>query len=271
MTTQLKSKCPHCSAEMRVHESLVGQRVRCPACKEPFEVDSVEIASEASLERRRWRRKRWRQAREARRNFGGRRSHEIIGEAGVQRRQAGRFELKEILGQGAFGRVYRAYDPQLDRFVALKVPTFGPHDTHKIQRFLAEAKAAARLRHPNIVPTYESGQIDGQYYIAAQFVAGETLSSRLQHAPPDFRRAAEWVRQLAEALAYAHREGIVHRDIKPDNIMLDEQDQPQIMDFGLAKRRERRCRDDDRRVDSRHPGLHVARAGPGQAGRSRPA
>jgi predicted Zn finger-like uncharacterized protein len=237
MTTQLKSKCPHCSAEMRVHESLVGQRVRCPACNEPFEVDSVEIASEASLER----------APLATETMApGKGSTASISVGGDRARSSakqessvgklGRFELKEILGQGAFGRVYRAYDPQLDRFVALKVPTFGPRDTHKIQRFLAEAKAAARLRHPNIVPTYESGRIDGQYHIAAQFVAGEPLAQRLEHRGPDFRQAAEWVRQLAEALAYAHRQGIVHRDIKPDNIMIDEQDQPQIMDFGLAKR-----------------------------------
>jgi serine/threonine protein kinase len=148
----------------------------------------------------------------------------------------GRFDLKELLGQRAYGRVYRAYDPQLDREVALKVPMFGPDDKHKIQRFSAEAKAAARLRHPNIVPTYESGQFGGQYYIAAQFVSGQTLAQRLAQGGPDFRQVADWVGQLADALAHAHRQGIVHRDIKPENIMLDEHEKPLIMDFGLAKR-----------------------------------
>jgi len=148
----------------------------------------------------------------------------------------GRFELKELLGQGAYGRVYRAYDPQLDREVALKVPIFGPDDKHKIQRFSAEAKAAARLRHPNIVSTYESGQIGAQYYIAAQFVSGQTLAQRLAQGRPDFRLSAEWIRQLALALAYAHEAGIVHRDIKPENMILDDSGVPHIMDFGLAKR-----------------------------------
>lgn len=151
-------------------------------------------------------------------------------------RTLGRFELKAILGQGAFGRVYRAYDPQLDRYVALKVPTFSLEDQRRVIRFVTEARAAARLRHPNIVPTYESGKIGGQYYIAAQFVNGMPLSRRIREAPPDFRQAMLWVRQLADALSYAHSEGIVHRDIKPDNIMLDEKLVPQIMDFGLARR-----------------------------------
>jgi serine/threonine-protein kinase len=92
------------------------------------------------------------------------------------------------------------------------------------------------LRHPNIVPIYDSGNVDDQHYIVAHFVRGQTLGKRNEGNPPDFRQVAEWVRQLAEALAYAHGEGVVHRDIKPANIMLDEKGVLQIMDFGLAKR-----------------------------------
>ena len=150
--------------------------------------------------------------------------------------KVGRFELRSVLGQGAFGRVYRAYDPLLDREVALKLPKFATDDPRQIERFLREAKAAARLRHPNIVAVYESGKAGDDYYIASEFIDGVPLSVRLKENPPDFRQSAEWVRDLAEALAYAHSEGIIHRDIKPANIMIDQHDRPQLMDFGLAKR-----------------------------------
>jgi predicted Zn finger-like uncharacterized protein len=234
MPSLLKSQCPQCGMVMKITESQVGRRVRCPGCKQSIELSSVHLApSTPSLE----------QAPSANdtveKKAADTSSARLLGTGsagGSRGTRLGRFELKELLGQGAFGRVYRAYDPQLDRQVALKVPTFGPEDEQKSQRFIAEAKAAARLRHPNIVPTYESGQVDGQYYIAAQFVAGQPLAKRVKEGGVEFRQAAEWVRQLAEGLAYAHRAGIVHRDIKPDNVMLDEHGVPQIMDFGLAKR-----------------------------------
>ena len=137
---------------------------------------------------------------------------------------------------GAYGVVYRAYDPLLDRAVALKVPH--PHrlqSEHDRQRFLREAKAAAKLRHPNIVPLFEAG-IDGpRYYMAAAFVEGQTLAARLEsHALP-VTDAARLVQGLASALDYAHRQGVVHRDVKPANIMLDTQGEPLLMDFGLAR------------------------------------
>jgi predicted Zn finger-like uncharacterized protein len=241
--TTLKTECPHCQKEFGVSDMHIGRRVRCPLCKEPFEVKSVRSLSisntlptaksmetiatpveTTSVTSR-----------------GGGGSIEKVATAERTLGRLGRFELKQLLGQGAFGRVYRAYDPQLDRWVALKVPMFGPDDKQKVQRFLTEAKAAARLRHPQIVPVYESGEVGGRYFIAAQFVAGETLGKVLrrhkeQGSVPPFRRTAEWIRSLADALAYAHAEGIVHRDIKPDNILIDDKGQPQIMDFGLAKR-----------------------------------
>ncbi len=148
----------------------------------------------------------------------------------------GRFEIKAVLGQGAFGRVYRAYDPQLDRMLALKVPLFSQEEQQKAARFQAEAKAAGRLRHPNIVPTFDSGRIGDQFYIASQFIEGDSLSARMKKGKVDFKQAAKWTASLARALAYAHEMGIVHRDVKPQNVMLDAREEPQLMDFGLAKR-----------------------------------
>jgi serine/threonine protein kinase len=150
-------------------------------------------------------------------------------------RSIGRFQLLSVAGQGSFGTVYRAYDPVLDREVALKVPKSIGREREQIKRFLTEAKAAARLRHPNIVAVFEAGEADGVEYIATEFVSGEPLSRRLERERPSFRQAAQWLRDLALALAYAHGEGVIHRDIKPANIMIGDSQRPQLMDFGLAK------------------------------------
>jgi WD40 repeat protein/tRNA A-37 threonylcarbamoyl transferase component Bud32 len=147
----------------------------------------------------------------------------------------GRFEIRERIGAGAFGTVYVAFDPQLQREVALKVPRQSVlSNPRRVERFLREARAAAKLRHPNIVPVYDAGQAGDQFYIASAFVRGEPLSDLVEDGGIDPKRAAKIVRALGEALAYAHREGVVHRDVKPANVMLDDQDQPLLMDFGLA-------------------------------------
>jgi WD40 repeat protein len=163
----------------------------------------------------------------------------LPGSRGEQRqgtpKQVGRFRVVSVLGQGTFGTVYRAFDPLLDREVALKVPRF-VDDPALYERFLREAKAAARLRHPNIVAVFESGQAAGNPYIASEFVNGVPLSVLLRQQQLPTRTAVDWVRQIAEAVAYAHDEGIVHRDIKPTNIMVNRAGRPQITDFGLAKR-----------------------------------
>jgi formylglycine-generating enzyme required for sulfatase activity/tRNA A-37 threonylcarbamoyl transferase component Bud32 len=147
----------------------------------------------------------------------------------------GRFEIRQRLGAGAFGTVYRAWDPVLEREVALKVPQAGTMETESArQRFLREAKSAGQLRHPHIVPVYDAGSHGGQFYIASAFVAGHTLAAEMENGPLDQRRAAAIVMKLADALQYAHEQGIVHRDIKPANVMLDPKGEPHLMDFGLA-------------------------------------
>lgn len=155
-----------------------------------------------------------------------------------------RFRIRRCLGEGAFGRVYQAHDPDLDRLVALKVAKLDRGDSdQRIKRFLREAKVAANLRHPHIIPLFEFGQDGRQFFIASAFISGQTLKDDLDRrkrtgARPDPRRAARIVRRLAEALAYAHGQGVVHRDVKPANVMIDEHDDPLVMDFGLATRAE---------------------------------
>jgi WD40 repeat protein len=151
--------------------------------------------------------------------------------------QIGRFQIRTRLGMGAFGTVYQAYDPQLERDVALKVPRAAMLDSpHRVERFLGDAKAAARLRHPHIVPVFDAGRDGDCYYIASAYIPGQTLREALDDKQLNLRHAVTLVRQLAEALAYAHDMGIVHRDVKPANIMLDKNAQPHLIDFGLAHR-----------------------------------
>jgi eukaryotic-like serine/threonine-protein kinase len=154
-----------------------------------------------------------------------------------------RFQLRKKLGAGAFGTVHQAYDPQLDRIVALKLPNPGVLTTpNRVERFLREAKSAAGLRHPNIVPVFDAGKSGDRYYIASAFIDGKKLSDTIPETGDDFTRCAKQVRQLAEALAYAHREGVIHRDVKPDNILVDHHDQLHLTDFGLASRQDEESR-----------------------------
>jgi eukaryotic-like serine/threonine-protein kinase len=151
-------------------------------------------------------------------------------------RTVGRFQIMATVGQGAFGVVYRAHDPQLDRIVAIKVPRGGLGREREGELFLREARSVSQLRHPGIVPLYEVGEADGLPFLVSHFVDGVTLADWLSAHKLPPRQAAELMVALANALNYAHNLGIVHRDLKPANIMLDSAGQPQIMDFGLAKR-----------------------------------
>ena len=149
----------------------------------------------------------------------------------------GRYRILKKIGQGGMGIVYQARDTQLDRTVALKVPFFSASGRSAvIERFYREARSAAKLRHPNVCPVYDVGEINGVHYLTMAFLEGMQLSTHIRTAGPlPEERAAVIVRRLLAALEEAHRLGIVHRDLKPTNIMLDHNSEPVILDFGLAR------------------------------------
>ncbi|QEG35963.1 serine/threonine-protein kinase [Bythopirellula goksoeyrii] len=150
--------------------------------------------------------------------------------------QLGRFELVERLGVGSFGSVWKARDKELDRMVAIKIPRQGMMTTEEKERFFHEARAAAQLQHPNIVSVHEVGSEGESIYIVSDFVHGFTLSDWLTDQKLTGREAAELCAKVAEAVHYAHEQGVIHRDLKPANIMIDGDREPHLMDFGLARR-----------------------------------
>jgi tRNA A-37 threonylcarbamoyl transferase component Bud32 len=195
--------CPHCHGPIDLSD-LHRREIICPACGSSFQLQPASTTD-------------WRSS--------------------TGDRKLGKFEILSDLGVGAFGTVYKARDTELDRVVALKVPRAGDLSSGEDQdRFLREARSAAQLRHPNIVPLYEVGQAKGMPYLVSGYVQGVTLADLLtaRRLPP--REAAQLVAVMADALQYAHEQGVIHRDVKPSNIMVGDDGTPHLMDFGLAKR-----------------------------------
>ena len=196
-------RCPHCHNPIDLVADQPLEEITCPSCGSSFNV----IAGVSTLPYR-----------------------------DRMPRQVGHYELIEILGFGHFGTVWKAKDTTLDRIVAVKVPRNEQLTEEDAAQFLREARAAAQLKHSRIVPVHEVGRDGETLYIVSDYVQGATLKEWLTAQRLSPREAAELVWNVAEALHHAHEAGVIHRDLKPANIMLDLRGEPNIMDFGLAKR-----------------------------------
>ncbi len=194
-------RCPHCQCAVELLDETKLDEVTCDACGSSFSLVGVED------------------------------SPELAG-----RRTVGRFKLIERIGMGGFGAVWRARDAELDREVAVKIPRRSQLDPREAELFFREARAAAQLKHPHIVPVHEVGRDGEAIYIVSDLIRGESLAEWLKARRPGPRKTAELLATVADALHFAHEHGIVHRDLKPSNLMIDATGAPHLMDFGLAKR-----------------------------------
>lgn len=198
----LHVRCPHCHNPIDLLHDVPLDDISCPSCGSSFSL--VGHASESQDPP------------------GG--------------KSLGHFQLLDRAGTGQFGTVWKARDTQLDRIVAVKIPRRGQLAEAQAELFLRDARAAAQISHPNIVSVHEVGKQDETLYIVSDFIEGANLKEWLRVCRPTLQQATELCAKLARALHHAHESGVVHRDLKPGNIMLDAADQPHIVDFGLAKR-----------------------------------
>src|SRR5262245_40250379 len=151
-------------------------------------------------------------------------------------RTLGAYSLARMLGAGGMGEVYLARDPRLERDVALKVlPEKLRNDPERRQRLLREARAVAKLAHPNITAIHEIGEAEGRDYIAFEYVEGRTLDELVRSRPLSLGELVDLALPLADALGYAHERGVIHRDLKAANVMVSSRGHPKLLDFGLAK------------------------------------
>jgi WD40 repeat protein/serine/threonine protein kinase len=198
----LQIRCPHCHQRIEVLPDDLSSDIACESCGSAFNLVDNEPDTYTTPSARR----------------------------------IGHFELIQRVGVGAFGSVWKARDTELDRTVAVKIPRKDKVEAVELEKFLREARAAAQLKHPHIVSVYEVGRDGDTLYIVSELIRGVNLVDWLTAARPSVREAAELCRTVALALQHAHDAGVVHRDLKPGNILIDEKGEPHITDFGLAKR-----------------------------------
>ncbi|MHC4399548.1 MAG: protein kinase domain-containing protein [Planctomycetota bacterium] len=197
--------------------------VRCPQCRSPIDLADDTPLSDIACP-----------------SCGG--SFSLLGDEetvaydSLATRTLGHFDLIEQIGAGAFAVVFKAHDKDLDRTVAVKIPRKGKLNPTETEEFVREARAAAQLKHPNIVSVHEVGREEDTVYIVSDFVEGLTLADWLTGQQLTSREAAKLCAKIADALHHAHESGVVHRDLKPANIMLDTNSEPHVTDFGLARR-----------------------------------
>ena len=213
------------SAFDQIVNDASGLRMRCPHCRHPIAVPANAGAANPLQEL---------SCESCEKRFSIAPSVDDSGLSPTVRK-IGHFELQEQVGLGGFGSVWSAFDDELDREVAIKIPRSGSLDPVQEEQFWREARIAAQLRHPNIVRVHEIGRDGDTPYIVSDLIRGKTLSSWMLTQPP-FRATSLMCAKVADALQHAHDSGVVHRDLKPSNVMLDEHGEPQVMDFGLAKR-----------------------------------
>jgi tetratricopeptide (TPR) repeat protein len=200
MDSALRVRCPHCQLPVTVSTRIELCDMTCGECGSGFSLVS-DTANQLA-------------------------PHSLVGH----------FELVEQVGSGTFGAVWKARDTQLERTVAVKIPRRGQFDIDQERAFLREAQSAAQLNHPGIVPVYEVGRHGDTLFIVSDFVEGMTLADWMADQQPSIHEAVVIAAKVAAALHHAHERGVVHRDLKPGNIMLDGRLEPRLMDFGLARR-----------------------------------
>src|SRR6478672_2324313 len=198
----MKISCPHCRNAFESIGDHSWSDIICPTCGGEFSFSAVDTTCSYS--------------------------------PGV--RVLGRFELLREVGAGRFGSVWKARDTQLQRTVAVKIPRHRHLNEQESELFLRDARAAAQLHPPGIASVHEVGREDDTLYIVTDFIDGANLNEWLSGKRLDNLEAAALVRKIAEALHHAHEAGVIHRDVKPSNIMLDRNGEPYVIDFGLARR-----------------------------------
>ena len=211
--------CRRCLLRLGMEDPLepADFQVRCPHCRQPIEISGNAALRDTTCP-----------ACDTR--------FSLVDDGTDTYRTFSRFDLLELIGSGSFGTVWKSRDRELDRTVAVKIPHQGQLSPVEAEQFLREARAAAQLKHPNIVSVHEVGRDRGHVYIVSDYVEGLDLAKWLEAVKVTPNEAAEMCARIADALHHAHQAGVVHRDLKPSNIMIDIDGGPHIMDFGLAKR-----------------------------------